>query len=343
MVRRRAAEGLEKLGSRAKAAVPDLIRALSDSSLSVRFVACDALAATGADLRPAVPALARLLVDKDGPVRRARKLLSWVGEPAVPEVLKVLNGKDKQAKGEALTTLWLMRPAARKALPDLVKLLKNEAPEERISVAAVMASVDPQNRDAIEVLRKGLKDQRKEYRLLAAYSLTVTTAGDEAVLYLIERLQDNDFTIFEYPWVMIALERAGPRAKKAIPALEKRMDDIKQYPVSVFPAGALLAIDPSHKKARNLAISHLAEIKLDPKDLEEFRIFHINLLRRLGADAKPALPALKKAAGEPNPFIRREALKAVKAIEEKKGALKRKAAEARPSRLISTQRGTTSR
>jgi HEAT repeat protein len=61
------------MGPPAKAAAPDLIRALNDPKWMTRTMACEALAKIGADVETAVPALRKSLNDEDITVRQAAR------------------------------------------------------------------------------------------------------------------------------------------------------------------------------------------------------------------------------------------------------------------------------
>jgi HEAT repeat protein len=104
--RRAAAEALGLMRSRR--AVPSLLRALRDPSMSVRRSASRALLRVGA--REAVPRIARLLRDESGGVRvLAAGVLGRFGDPrAVPGLLRAL--KDEK---------WYVRQAAARALGEL--------------------------------------------------------------------------------------------------------------------------------------------------------------------------------------------------------------------------------
>jgi hypothetical protein len=107
-VRLEAAQGLARLGAEGKEAVPALIAAFKDSSLSVRNAAGQALAKVGAD---AVPALIQALEDSQAAVR-----------------------------ANAIVTLGKIGPDAREAIPALTRLLRDRnANTVRLAAAALKA------------------------------------------------------------------------------------------------------------------------------------------------------------------------------------------------------------
>jgi HEAT repeat protein len=70
-VRVTAAEALDALGPRAKAAVPALVEALEDKAGNVRVAAALALGAIGPEARAAIPALTEMTKDKDAKASKA--------------------------------------------------------------------------------------------------------------------------------------------------------------------------------------------------------------------------------------------------------------------------------
>jgi HEAT repeat protein len=100
-VRRFAAESLGAIGKDAKSAVPDLARAINDSTKEVQLAAVDALGKIGPE---SVKALTDAVKDtsKDGAVRsKAAQSLAKIGmaaRSAVPELASVLTGKMKKGK-----------------------------------------------------------------------------------------------------------------------------------------------------------------------------------------------------------------------------------------------------
>ncbi len=93
------AEALEKIDSKAKAAVPALIEALKDEDYEVRWRATQALGQIGRDAKAAVPALIEILKDKNVMVRQgAAQALGEIdfkaNRAAVPALIEALKKED---------------------------------------------------------------------------------------------------------------------------------------------------------------------------------------------------------------------------------------------------------
>ena len=107
-VRALAAGTMAEMGTAGRGAVPDLVHAISDESVSVRRQAAEALGTVGAG-SPAMPALIDALGDDDRFVRRSVALtLARVGpeaSEAVPALVRSLRDPDKYVRGKAALAL----------------------------------------------------------------------------------------------------------------------------------------------------------------------------------------------------------------------------------------------
>jgi HEAT repeat protein len=100
-----AAAALGELGSKAKAAVPVLVRALKDPHVHIRKLAALALGDIGPDAKLAVPALSEALNDKHADVRRrAAVALGEIGggAPALRQAMQDADEGVRTAAGAAL-------------------------------------------------------------------------------------------------------------------------------------------------------------------------------------------------------------------------------------------------
>jgi len=317
-VRIHASRALVKLGPDAKAALPALIRATKDSDLEVRSNACEALKNLGIDAEAAIPVLAEALADEvAGVAYQAGQALARMGRPAVPPLIRALEGKHRGARERAVEALADIGPPAKQAVPALEKLLTADDGRLRFQAAGALAEIDPQTRAAIPALREALKSPDAMQRLLAAHHLAGTRAGaGYAVPYLIGALKEKDLSLPAYGTVTGALWRAGPRAEGAVPALTEKMKSLGPDPLAALAAGALLAIDPSHKEARGVVRRHLRVLGLMlTEPAEAGREFAADVLGRLGADAESMLPALEDVLDDPSPRVRKAARQAIQKIE----------------------------
>jgi HEAT repeat protein len=98
-----AAAALRLVGAKAKAAAPDLARALKDKNTDVRRLAAEALVNIG---EPAIPPLIEALKDKSPHSRfLASDILARIGIPAVPALTQAAQDKDKAFAQAAAKTL----------------------------------------------------------------------------------------------------------------------------------------------------------------------------------------------------------------------------------------------
>ena len=226
----------------------------------------------------------------------------------MPALIEGLKGDERQAYFTT-RSIAVLGPVAKDALPELSKHLDSKNVYLQFSAAAAIARIDSvQAPKMVEMILKGLKDNKKAY--------AVRTSA------------------------MFALWQIGPAAKKAIPTLEQFLDDEERQ---VHAALTMLAIDPDSKVAREWISKAFKKIpSMDAHDLVDaledrpaeakllipdligllnakhtyYRSHAASVLGNLGADAKDALPSLKKVAeSDPLPDVRETAREAIKKIE----------------------------
>jgi HEAT repeat protein len=132
---------LERLGPRAKGAVPALLRAArSDPDPDVREGALWALGAIGL---PDPAALLPYLDDKEDSVQQAAAdALTAMGEPAVPALLRLLQRKEEELRRFAVDALAGIGPAAAGALPALRRMLETNDEGVREYVQAAIDEIE---------------------------------------------------------------------------------------------------------------------------------------------------------------------------------------------------------
>jgi HEAT repeat protein len=323
IVRFAAAEALVYVGSRGSqwyaAAVPVLIEGLQHKEEQVRFAASHKLMMTGPVAKKAVPALKNLLGDPK-PAVRIEAALALVGidvkeaTGTVPALIEGLKA-DEHPAIEAAEALAELGPVAKGALPELVNRFDAKSPHLRLYAAEAAARIDPaQAAKAVEVLVGLLQNEKYKSSMIRSYSLG-------------------------------ALQRIGPAAKSALPALAELLTDDGPFHEDV--AVAMIAIDPDGaepafewirdvlgKKARNGDLDELAVristlgprakilipqmTELLKSDTPDHRENAVIVLAAIGPAAKATLPDLKKLArSDPQEKIRALAADAIKKIEAK--------------------------
>ena len=208
-----AAYVLGQIGPAARAAVPDLIRAIEhggarDEPDIAALQAIRALGRIGPEARAAVPALNAWLEKRRFDDYDAVIALDRIGKPPLRKLLEVF--------------------------------LRDGNP----SIADLLALLGPKAREVVPSLRVALTDKRLPVRISAAVALAhIDPSASEAVPVLIEGLMHGDDQDLDVSGVPDALARLGPRARQALPELighmHKGLDeaDVVQALVQIDPEG----------------------------------------------------------------------------------------------------------
>jgi hypothetical protein len=118
--------------------------------------------------------LFRLLGSWSPPARvRAAKILATRKEPILPQLLKLVEGSDRNAQYGACLTLQYMKEGAAEAVPTLTKLSSNPDLELRIRAITALASIGDGAKPAIpELLQLALKTTDDDPRELTQRALS---------------------------------------------------------------------------------------------------------------------------------------------------------------------------
>ncbi len=289
--RRKAVVAMAGLGPYAKAAVPDLIAALSDKEL--KDAALDALSWIGSGTEHTVPLLIEQLVS-DGRVRfnRERNLdhyvfvrdaLARIGEPAVPALIELLNSQSPELRACAADTLAYIGLPARAAVHSLIRAIEQPAAMgvaerlQRYSLRA-LGRIGPDAAAAAPALRRWLAEiEGLDYEVVEA----LDKIGDPPIQELTDALLDRDFEALRI------LTSLAPRARAAVPALRKALAAGKR-PVRFECAEALAFIDPTTVEAVPVlieALDHLHDEDVDGSGVP-------TALAHFGSEATGAIPKL---------------------------------------------------
>ncbi len=211
-----ALQALGELGASAKAAIPDLVSALSDQKEEVRPFAAMALGKIGKD---AVPALANALSDpKEGVRPFAAIALRKIGKDAVPALAKALEDESENVRCSAADTLGNIGAEAIDALPDLIKALEDESEDVRCSAAVALGNIGAEAKDTVRALAKALEDESEDVRWSAADTLgNIGVEAIDALPDLIKALEDESEDV--RCSAADALGNIGAEAKDAVPVL----------------------------------------------------------------------------------------------------------------------------
>jgi HEAT repeat protein len=240
-----------------------------------------------ADEPPAVAKLIEKLREPDVTARpKTAKALGTYGSAAkgaVADLGKLLrqetsNILPSQAAAEALARIGAA------AVPELAAALKNPAAVVRVRAAWALGMIGPDAEEAMPALIKALGDRDKQVRQLAAYALgEMGPKAEPAVVPLVGMLRDPAARPRQQ--AAASLRRIGTAA---VPALVEALKD-KRAATREAAAHALSLLGPDAKSA----MEALAEATRDKHD--GTRIQAIAALGGIGPEAKKAAPALLEA------------------------------------------------
>lgn len=157
---------------------------------------------------------------------------------AVPDLIKLLKDKDEQICQKAWCALVKIGSAAVSALAEM---LKDENVKVRRAAVCAIEAIGSEAKVAVPALIEALKDENEEVRWYTVIALgKIGIAAKDAVDSLIEALKDKETGVRSY--AAFALGRMGSEARKAIPALIEALEKDESGDVFIAAAEALEAI-----------------------------------------------------------------------------------------------------
>lgn len=182
-------------------------------------------------VRQALPVLINGLTNEMPVARRevamALRKLGPTAEVAVPELVKALKAEqDQRVRTEIISALGDIGPGAAEALPLVLQSLSDSVPMIRYSACYALGKFGAKARDALPVLKNNLQGRDKFLAVISAWAIVniaPAEAGDDAVSLLTQALALPDArTRIE---AVSALAQLGPKAKSALPAINKLSAD----------------------------------------------------------------------------------------------------------------------
>jgi HEAT repeat protein len=223
-----------------------------------------------------IPALAEILRDKALSDRfLAASALCELGSVGLPELRKALNDPDPYVRRQAADALAKIGPVGHPAATDLLAMLNDKSGMVRVSAANALWLLDGDSA-AIATLAWAVEDP-PQFADPARADMEIGTARDAAVA---------------------TLERIGPQAKAAVPALAKALRDEK-WKGRPNAARALEAVGPAAKRALPALVDAL-------KDTDGWtRQTALSAILAIDPDAQAAVPVLEEMLQkEDQPFYR---------------------------------------
>ncbi|MBN1672353.1 MAG: HEAT repeat domain-containing protein [Kiritimatiellae bacterium] len=304
-------------------AIPELVKALAHSDRRIRRQAAVALGKMGPKAQAAVPALIRALPDSGIP---AREQLALIGKPAVPALPEQIRREDATARRTAIEVLAAIGPAAQDAARELLTVLATR-PEKEDQCAALNAigRIAADSPEVLALLKARLDHKERAVRHAAAEALgREHWAMDAVAPILIEGLAEKDSTVDSelinalarrgaaaVPYLQKALAHSSatvrarsvyglmligpPAAERAVPAL---VDALRRDPDSEVRSESARAL-ANFASAPDRIVPALAEALGDKDD--RVRAHGSATLAKVG---EPAVPALLKALEHPLPKAR---------------------------------------
>jgi HEAT repeat protein len=168
---------------------------------------------------------------------------------------KAIQVCSKQLK-DSLYAETALRKSGPIAVPGLIEALKMDEPIIREKAIRTLGFIGELAVEAVPQLTKALHDKDPDVRLAAAKSMwNITKNAELAVPVLVGLLDDKRYTAPEagearrqfLQTVLEALQRIGPPAKSAIPALNHKTKD-KNRLISESAFSALREISPNGPK-----------------------------------------------------------------------------------------------
>ncbi|MEO2049316.1 MAG: HEAT repeat domain-containing protein [Pirellulales bacterium] len=202
--------------------VDDLIAQLGSSEVRQWRDAARTLSQMGDRAQPAVAELAKALDDKDRQVcSHTLAALGQLGpraEAAIPSLIEALQSSNAQMRYRAAYGLGQMGPVV---VPALIKALQSDSVPQRLGAAQALAILGPDSSAAMDVLIGALTDAEVKVRDEAARALGRT--GTQSVRRLLDTLP------MEEPngicGALRVFEIVGPEAEAAIPTILKFVND----------------------------------------------------------------------------------------------------------------------
>ena len=200
----------------------------------------------------------------------------------------------------------------KRVVPLCIRSVEEKRPLRKYAIQ-VLIQIGPDASEAVPALIGTLDDSDAELRQEALFGLgAMGSAAADAVSAIAKRLADNEPDV-QYA-ACYALGKIGPPAASALPALQQAMQASDDF-LKMAATWSSLKIDPDNSALQQKAVPILIRALENEQSPIHVRIEMAALLGELGPAAKPAISALREAAADAHPDIRRAASQALESIE----------------------------
>lgn len=298
--RREAALQLESAGPDGKEAVPALTKALDDPDKQVWSNAVTALANLGPAAEPAIPDLIKTLDsraprgggerDRRQALMRSAFALSRIGPAAIPPLIEALAAPDTGLRTGAAKALAGMGAAARPAVPALISNFGHEDAEVRREVIEALGEIGVETKPVFDALSS---DQTLVRETAARTLARLGSSASGTAPALMDLLKsERDPTVRAAVFSALPSVQADP--KRALTLLLAAIDDENELVRRAGVTSLLLL-----RSAQSELISALTAMLGNANPTTSERA--ADVLGRIGAPARAALPALIQAVAKRQP------------------------------------------
>ena len=236
--------------SRKQTAVAHLVAALRSDQPQLRHAALRGLA----DLKPApeaaLPAMSKALQDNDKSVAGAALFaVASFGDPAIPALTDAL--KRKELRPAAARILAQMGSRAKGATPALVEIVRTDRNgQSRSEALLALAATDADPKTAVPAAIDALHSQREDVRCAACFALgRMGKPAAAAVPELQKKLGDSDECGALAAWALVRIAPDSPQvARQLVPIFVKALNNCEPM-VRVEAAASLQRLGPLAKDA----------------------------------------------------------------------------------------------
>jgi HEAT repeat protein len=217
-------------------------------------------------------------------------ILTTIGADAAPALIAELSKQDGKHTVYVLHTLSNIGPGAAAAVPNFITILNGKDRALAARAANLLPNLGPDAKSAIPHLLAALSSNDYNLRIVSAQSLVRMDKAQakHTVAPLVEVLRgDNANDRQRALWL---LDSFGADARPAVPALVEMLKSEK-LPMRVGVAHVLLDVDPSQADA---VMPTVMEALQPRKEHAPQTRQAINLLAKMGPQAKAAVPTVKE-------------------------------------------------